>query len=153
MLYERLKSADAVDAARIEREIGMVRAQSGSAAMDMLLKRGREAMEKEEFTAAIEHFTALTDHAPDFPEGWYGRAQAFVQTGRIGPAVEDLNRALALNPRHYDAIFGLGTIFEQLEQTDKAYDAYQLVLGLHPHHEEARSRLKRLERSVNGTKL
>ena len=54
---------------------------------------------------------------------------------------------------HYDAIFGLGTIFEQLDQPDQAYDAYQLVLELHPHHEEARSRLKRLERDVNGAEL
>jgi tetratricopeptide (TPR) repeat protein len=152
-LFERLKSADAVDAARIEREIELIWTQSGSAAMDLLLKRGRDAMEAEDYAAAIEHFTALTDHAPEFPEGWYGRAQAYAFTGRIGPAVEDLNRALALNPRHFDAIFGLGTIFEQLDQPDRAFDAYELVLGLHPHHEEARARLKGLERGVNGFEL
>lgn len=152
-LFERLKTADAVDAARIEREIGMIWAQSGSAAMDLLRKRGRDAMEKEDFAAAIEHFTALIDHAPDFPEGWYGRAQAFAQIGQIGPAVEDLERTLLLNPRQYDALFGLGTIFEQLEQPEMAYDAYRLVLDLHPHHEEAQSRLQVLERSVNGTEL
>ena len=121
--------------------------------MDLLLKRGREALEKNDFAAAIEHFTALTDHAPNFPEGWYGRAQAFVNTGHFGPAVADLNRVLALNPQHYDAIFGLGTIFEQLEQPEEAYDAYRLVLDMHPHHEEARSRLEKIEHGVNGTEL
>ena len=152
-LFDRLKSADAVDASRIEREIEMAWAQSGSPAMDLLLKRGREAMEKEDYSAAIEHFTALIDHAPGFPQGWYGRAQAYAQTGRIGPALADLNQTLALDPRQYDAIFGLGTIFEQLEQPEQAYDAYRLVLELHPHHEEARSRLQHLERGVNGTEL
>ncbi len=152
-LFERLKSADVVDASRIEREIGMVWRQSGSPAMDLLLKRGREALEKEDFSAAIEHFTALTDHAPDFAEGWYGRAQAYAQIGQIGPAVDDLNRVLVLNPRQYDAIFGLGTIFEQLDQPEQAYDAYRLVLDLHPHHEGAKSRLQQLERGVNGTEL
>ena len=152
-LFERLKSADAVDAARIDREIEMIWAQSGSPAMDLLLKRGRTALEKKDFTAAIEHFTALTDHAPDFPEGWYGRAQAFAQIGQIGLAVADLNRVLALNPRHYEAIFGLGTIFEQLDRLGEAYDAYRLVLDLHPHHEEARSRLQHVEGGVNGTEL
>lgn len=152
-LYDRLRTADEVDAARIEREIEMLRARSGSPAMDMLLTRGRKALEAEEYSAAIEHFTALTDHAPEFAEGWYGRAQALAFSGRVGPAVEDLKRALALDPRHYDALFGLGTLFEQVEQPNEAYDAYQLVLGLHPHHQQARERVKHLERSVNGTQL
>jgi len=36
--------------------------------MDLLLQRGQEAMDNEDYEAAIEHFTALTDHAPDFAE-------------------------------------------------------------------------------------
>lgn len=152
-LFERLRTANTSDARRIEREIEMLRAQSGSPAIDMLLKRGRKAMESEDYVAAIEHFTAMTDHAPDFAEGWYGRAQAFALAGRVGPAVHDLNRALALDPRHYDALFGLGTLFERVEQPEEAYDAYKLVLDIHPHHKEARERVRALERSVNGTQL
>ena len=152
-LFERLKTADDVDSARIEREIRMSWAQSGSPAMDLLLKRGRKAMEDKDYPVAIEHFTALTDHAPDFAEGWYERAQALAFTGRIGPAIDDLEHALALNPRHFEAMFGLGTIFEQIERNDAAYDAYRLVLDLFPHHEEAQQRLKRLEKDVNGVEL
>ena len=152
-LFERLKNADAVDAARIEREIELEWAKSGSPAMDLLLKRGRDALEEEDYAAAIEHLTALTDHAPDFAEGWYQRAQAYSLSGLIGPAVEDLERALVLEPRHYDAIFGLGTIFEQVGQPERAYDAYRLVLDIDPHHEEAQQLLKRIEGDVNGVEL
>lgn len=152
-LFERLKTADVVDAERIEREIELEWSKSGSPAMDLLLKRGIEALEEEDFDAAIEHLTALTDHAPDFAAGWYNRGQAYALTGRIGPAVADLERALALDPRHYDAIFGLGTLFQQIDRPDRAYDAYRLVLDLHPHHEEAQELLKRLEKDVNGTTL
>lgn len=152
-LFARLKTADAVDSARIEREIEMRWAQSGSPAMDLLLKRARKAMEEADYSTAIEHFTALTDHAPDFAEGWHGRAQAFAQTGRIGLAVADLERALLLDPRHFDAIFGLGTLFMQIDREDRAYDAFRLVLDLYPHHEEAGTILQRLEKSVNGTEL
>lgn len=152
-LYAQLKTADEAAAGRIEREIEMLRARSGSPAMDLLLTRGRKALEAEQYGIAIEHFTALTDHAPEFAEGWYGRAQALAFSERPGPAVADLKRVLVLDPRHYDALYGLGTLFEQVQQPDDAYDAYKLVLELHPHHQEARQRVQHLERSVNGTQL
>ncbi|MDQ2091092.1 tetratricopeptide repeat protein [Marimonas arenosa] len=152
-LLQRLQTADAVDAARIEREIELEWAKSGSPAMDLLFKRGVEALEAEDYAVAIEHLTALTDHAPDFASGWYNRGQAFALAGMIGPALHDLERALVLDPRHYDAIFGLGTILEQIGRPERAYDAYRLVLDLHPHHEEAQQLLKRLEGDVNGVEL
>ena len=37
--------------------------------MDLLLGRGNEALEAEDYPTAIEHFSALIDHAPDFAEG------------------------------------------------------------------------------------
>ena len=152
-LFERLKGANEVESARIEREIELQWQQSGSPAMDLLLKRARKALEAKDYGAAIEHFTALTDHAPDFAEGWHGRAQAYVLTERTGPALADLNRVLTLNPRHFGAIFGLGTVFERIDRPDQAYDAYRLVLDLYPHHEEAQARLKQLEKDVNGVEL
>ncbi|WP_322867017.1 tetratricopeptide repeat protein [Aquicoccus sp. G2-2] len=152
-LFARLKTADVVDAARIGREIELEWSQSGSPSMDLLLKRGREAAEAKQYDAAIEHFTALTDHAPQFAEGWYELAKVYAQIGRIGPAVDALKRTLVLNPQQYDAIYGLGTIFEQIDEPDKAYDAYRLVLTLHPHHERAREGLQRVEGETNGTQL
>lgn len=152
-LFDRLKSADAVDAARIEREIELEWRRSGSPAMDLLEKRGREALEREDFAAAVEHFSALTDHAPDYAEGWHGRAKAHFAQGRYGLALADLERTLALDPRQYEALFGLGVIFEQLGRNEHAYDAFGLVLGLHPHHERAAEAIKRLDRGVNGIEL
>eukprot|EP00581_Thalassiosira_minuscula_P027389 CAMPEP_0184421344 /NCGR_PEP_ID=MMETSP0738-20130409/62194_1 /TAXON_ID=385413 /ORGANISM="Thalassiosira miniscula, Strain CCMP1093" /LENGTH=105 /DNA_ID=CAMNT_0026782653 /DNA_START=1 /DNA_END=314 /DNA_ORIENTATION=+ len=73
-LFEALRAAEEKsEARRIARDIEHEFTQSGSAAMDMLLKRGRDALEAGDSLAAIEHFTALTDHAPDFAEGWHMR--------------------------------------------------------------------------------
>ncbi|MEZ5715222.1 MAG: tetratricopeptide repeat protein [Paracoccaceae bacterium] len=136
-LFARLKTADAVDAARIDREIGMAWSQSGSPAMDLLLKRGRKALEAEDYAAAIEHFTALTDHAPDFAEGWNGLAQGLALTGRLGPAVEALEQALLLNPRQYGGDLRPRHGLRAGRPAGLAYDAYRLVLDLYPQHEEA----------------
>ena len=59
---------------------------------------------------AIEHFTALIDHAPDFAEGYNARATAFFQTGQFGQSLADIQQTLALNPRHFGAISGLALI-------------------------------------------
>lgn len=152
-LFARLKTADVVDAARIGREIELEWSRSGSPSMDLLLKRGREAVEAGEPDVAIEHFTALSDHAPQFAEGWYELAKVYAQVGRIGPAVDALQHALVLNPRQYDAIYGLGTVFEQIDEPGNAAEAYRLVLTLHPHHEKALEGLRRVEGVADGTQL
>jgi len=45
------------------------------------LARGRDAMDAEAFDRAIEHFTALIDHAPDFAEGYNARTTAYFGDG------------------------------------------------------------------------
>jgi tetratricopeptide (TPR) repeat protein len=143
-LLEQLRSAPESEARRIERELSLIWDRSGSASMDLLLKRGREAMEDENNKRAIEHFSALTDHAPGFAEGWHARATAFFRAGLYGPALDDLQRALALNPNNYNALFGLGVMFQEFGDLPRAAEAYDRVLELNPHHERAKEARKRL---------
>ncbi len=152
-LLANLQKAEIAEAKRIARELRLEWGKSGSAAMDLLLKRGRDAMEAKEYREAVEHFTALTDHAPDFAEGWHGRATAFFHLGLYGPAVADLERTLALNPDNFDAIKGLAVILENLDRLPDAHAAYEQVLALHPHHEDAMEALKRLRTKVKGQEL
>ena len=152
-LLSALSEAGPKEAQRLERQLQALWRQSGSPAMDLLLKRGREAMEKGEVTAAIEHFTALTDHAPGFAEGWHMRASAYYEAGLYGPALADLQRALALNPENYAAIFGLGTILEGFGDAENAYRAYQRAQAIHPHHEDITKALERLKPEVEGKAL
>lgn len=144
-LLEALRTAPESEAKRLERELALIWDSSGSPAMDLLLKRGREAMEAENTERAIEHFSALTDHAPEFAEGWHARATAFFRAGKYGPALDSLERALSLNPNQYDAIFGLGVMFQEFGDLDRAARAYSQVLELHPHHKNAKAALERLE--------
>lgn len=152
-LTERLRTADANDAKRIERDIRRSWSRSGSASADLLLKRGRDALRAKKLDAAIEHLTALTDHAPEFAEGWHLRASAYFQAELYGPAIEDLAQTLVLNPDHFEAIQGLGAIFEQLGDRQRAYDAYAQVLAIHPHHSGVIEAMERLEPVVMGPEL
>lgn len=152
-LFEQLQDADPREAARIEREIEMEFSNSGSPAMNLLLERGRDALEAGESSAAIEHLTALTDHAPEFAEGWYMRAMAFLKTERFGLALADLEKALALNPRHFEAIGALGFVMQQLDRPEMAQRAYTLALEIHPHHKGVSRALSRLDPHLGGRDL
>jgi len=121
--------------------------------MDLLLKRGRDALEAGDTKAAIEHLTALTDHAPDFAEGWHTRATAYFEAGLYGPALADLERALRLNPNNYNAIMGLAVILETFEQPKLAYEAYLQAQAIHPYHEGVGKALARLKPEIEGETL
>ena len=152
-LYGQLQDAEPAEARRVAKEIELEWSKSGSPAMDLLLKRGTDAMEAGDFASAIGHFTALTDHAPDFAEGWHRRAVAFAASEMYGPAVDDLRHALELNPRHYDAIAALGGILVKIEKPEVAAQAFQQVLAIHPHYREVTEALEHLDSQTGGADL
>lgn len=138
---------------QVERRIRTEWSKSGSPAMDLLLQRGREAMEEEDWEAAYEHFSALTDHAPDFAEGWHARATVLFRQERYGPALDAIGRTLALNPNHFNALSGLAVILEQIGMEEEALEAWRMVSRLHPHNEATQEALDRLERMHGGQSL
>ncbi len=152
-LLEKLKNAPVEDVSRIEREVQTAWSRSGSATIDLLMKRGREAMQAGDTKLAIEHFTALTDHAPAFAEGYHARAQAYFQADLYGPAIDDLESTLALNPQQYNAIFGLGAILQEFGNLRSAAELYRRVLAINPHHENAQKALDGLRRDGIGRTL
>ena len=152
-LLQQLREAEPAQAERIANRVMNEWSKSGSAAMDLLLKRGRDALETRDLDVAIGHFTALTDHAPEFAEGWHGLALAYFQTERFGPALDALERTLALNPQHFGAMRGLGAVMERVGQPELAFQAYSRVLDIHPHDAEVIEAVERLEPQVSGTAL
>ena len=152
-LYERLQADVLPEWQDIENQIVAEQSKSGSDAMDLLLQRGREALEAEEFLAAIEHFTALTDHAPDFAEGFNARATAYFAAELFGPSLADIERTLALDPRHYRAMIGLGTVLMTIGREEEALFAYRKAYEINPHREDVKGLIDRLAIIYDGIDL
>ncbi|WP_298257243.1 tetratricopeptide repeat protein [uncultured Litoreibacter sp.] len=148
--YAELLQPDLQDPQAVEHKIWAEWSKSGSASMDLLLSRGRKAMEDGEFAKAVDHLTALTDHAPDFAEGWNARATAFFNMDEYGLSIADIQRSLALNPRHFGAMQGLGRILEELGDDAGALAAYEAAAAIHPQREGLKEAIERLERTVSG---
>lgn len=153
-LLDQLAQAEDENAAnRLERQVRQEWSKSGSATMDLLLKRGQDSLDVDNIDAALEHLTALTDHAPDFAEGWHMRAMAYAEAELFGPAVADLERALSIEPRHYHAIASLGGILAQVDRPDMAKRAFEEVLAIYPGYQDVIEALEHVERQIGGSTL
>lgn len=152
-LFEQLQQADEKEARRIAGEIELEFEKSGSPAMDLLLRRGRDAIEAGDTAMAIEHLSALIDHAPGFVEAWHLRSVAFFKADRYGLALSDIEHALALEPRHYNVLYGLGVLLNEMNQPDLAQEAFSRVLAIHPHHEDVTSAMEDIKSQLGGADL
>ncbi len=149
-LFDALRDAEGPAAQQIETKIWEEWADSGSASMNFLLRRGREALEAGNVAEAIEHFTALIDHAPDFTEAYNARATAYYQADRYGPSLADIREVLLRNPRHFGALSGLGLILDEIGEKAGALEAYRRVEAIYPNREGLKEAILRLEREVEG---
>ena len=138
---------------RAESDIERAWSRSGSAAMDVLLKRGQTALDEGDVTGAIDHLTALTDHAPDFAEGWNARATAYFVAGLYGPSMADIARVLQLEPRHWGARAGLGMILDEMGDASRALSAFRASFALNPHQQDVKDAIERLQAELEGTAL
>lgn len=149
-LFAELQAADPAEAQRTAHGIQRLWSQSGSDSMDFLLSRGREALEAEDYDKAVEHFTALTALAPDFAEGWNMRATAHFLDDELWFAMADIQRALALEPRHFGALSGMAAILSRIGEEGAALEAARAALDVNPHLEQAREMVDTLAPKVDG---
>lgn len=152
-LLERLKDPETSNWEAVEQRVYEAWSQSGSPAMDLLLTRGRDALEAEQYEEAIEHFTALTDHAPEFAEGWNARATAYYLANMYGPSIADIRVTLSLNPQHFGALAGLGLMMSELGYDEFALEAYKEAQTIHPHRPNINEAVERLEQELEGEAL
>lgn len=152
-LLQRLQAADQAEAQQIEAELVLLWSRSGSASMDLLLARGRRALAQGDTEGAIEQFTALTDHAPEFAEGWNARAIAYFQAGLYGPSIADIGHVLALNPHHFGAMAGLAAMLEDTGQYQKALEVQRRIAAIYPAMKGLQDAIGRLEKQTGGATL
>jgi len=152
-LFDELAKPEQPGWQQIEDAIALEWSKSGSPAMDLLLQRGRDALSDGAFETALEHLTALTDHAPDFAEAWNTRATVWFRLERYGLALDDISRALALEPRHFGAMIGLATILRELDMEEEALEILRRAHALHPHRPNVEEGIETLSERLEGETL
>lgn len=152
-LFAALQAADAVEARTIEERIWAIWSATENPEARTLLEVGSVAMANRDHRTARAAFDALVATAPDFAEGWNKRATLFWLLGEEEASVRDIQRTLALEPRHFGALSGLGLILMGRGRIEAAIGAFEAALALHPHLPAARHHLERLRREQAGAPL
>ena len=97
-----------------------------------LLNQGLRHIRYGEPAAAEPVLTELIEYCPDYAEGWNQRAFARFLTGAYDGALEDLDRTLELEPRHFGALAGKGLTLLRQGRAELAHKALREALAIHP---------------------
>lgn len=152
-LLGELRAAEGKDAEQIVEQIQAVWAKSGSDSMDLLLMRAKKAITEEAYDKARVHLAALTRLAPEFAEAWNTSATLHFITQDYAEAVAEIERALALEPRHFSAMTGLALILEHTGRKESAMAAWRQVQSFYPSFDKAQAAIERLAPEVDGREL
>lgn len=145
-LFETLKSAASTDEAETaEREILGLWSQSGSDTIDLLMAWTAMAIDDEDYPHALDLLDRITTQKPDFAEGWNRRATVYYLTDDYGRSIADIERVLALEPRHFGALSGLGTMLREMGEDERAIEAYEWALAIDPHLENVSEALAQMQ--------
>ena len=137
----------------VEAAIWQIWLDGGDPALNEIMARGIHAMNANRLNDAAERFSELILAAPAFAEAWNKRATVYYLVERYEDSVRDIERTLALEPRHFGAISGMGLIFLELGDEMGALDAFEKVLEIHPHARGARFQAERLRERLQGKRI
>jgi len=153
-LFDRLQTARNQDEADIISEpIWAIWTYAGIEDVDRLMSVGIVAMAQGQFAVALAAFDAIVAKAPKFAEGWNKRATVYYLIGRYQDSIADVERTLALEPRHYGAISGLGLIHLALGQDKAALAAFERALRVNPHMPVIHEHVRALKRKLQGAPI
>jgi len=97
-----------------------------------LMDRGRERIRVADYEKAIEYFTKLTEYCPLYAEGWNQRGYVYSLSQSYDASLEDITKALDLEPRHFGALAGRATVLISMGRTEIGYNALRRALAINP---------------------
>ena len=146
-LFNRLKATDSdEEASQIVRRIWGLWGQAPDRTTSRLFDAGETALQHGDLNSALNAFNLVVERAPAFAEGFNQRATLYFQMGRYDDSVADIQRTLALEPRHFGALSGLAQIYESIGNKDAAVRVLRKALEINPHSR----RLQRKNRELEG---
>ena len=93
---------------------------------------------------------AVTDIASNYAEGWHRRALLQAAAGDDEGAMVSLQKAIALNPRQFEAMQQLGEMLETYGDKKGALKMYRRAQVLDPQFEGLQRHIDALSRAVEG---
>ncbi|SDF94896.1 tetratricopeptide repeat protein [Thalassobaculum litoreum] len=117
-----------------------------------IMEDGLQSMRESRLGDALEAFDKAVRRAPTFAEAWNKRATINFLLGDYPASIADVRQTLALEPRHFGALSGLGLINLKLDRKADALAAFEAALEIHPFL-PVRFEIDALRKAVEGEKI
>jgi tetratricopeptide (TPR) repeat protein len=148
-LFGRLKATrDEREGEAAVAEIWKLWLQSGRPDLDEPMEQAARLLGAGLPVLALPLLDDLVGRAPDWAEGWNKRATALYLVGEHDRSLADIERVLALEPRHFGALAGLGLIRMARGEHRAALAAYRRALAVNPFLKERHELIPSLEQKV-----
>ncbi len=132
-LFAEIKAAPSYAAAQpAEAAVWRIWSESDDPAARILMADGIAAMARRDYQSALGKFDQIVKIAPDFAEGWNKRATVHYLLGLYAASLSDIDKTLALEPRHFGALSGRGLVFIELDEEELALQSFDAALAIHP---------------------
>ncbi|MEM7467401.1 MAG: tetratricopeptide repeat protein [Pseudomonadota bacterium] len=152
-LFETLQSAEnPLEASTTEQEIWRIWHTSPSDEAHSTMVDARKALDNGDPATAISKLNKLVQENPDFAEAWNQRAIVLYLTGDFEGSLNDVNRTVALEPNHFGAYSGMGQCYIRLDEPERALEAFETALEIHPWLGNVRQQIQMLRAYVNTKK-
>lgn len=153
-LFNTLQNTHSETEARAtERQIWQIWTEHKNPEIERLMQHGIAALSEDDQDEALAAFNEVVEHDKNFAEGWNKRATVEFVMGDYSASVEDIERTLALEPRHFGALSGLGQIYLALDRKPLALKAFQAALAINPHLDGLHHVIEELQKSSGGSPI
>ncbi len=125
-------------------------AASGSKSIDLLMAWAGTAMRSKNYAKAEDLLDQVIVLNPKFAEGWNRRATLYFAKLDYSRSLTDIEKTLALEPRHFGALSGLAVIMQRLDRDEDALKAWYRVLEIYPANKVAQDAVITLEEELSG---
>lgn len=149
-LFASLKNAGGEEEAKeFVDEIWRLWGQSGRADVDAMMARALGGMQSRDVGLANLLLDEVVDMAPEFAEGWNRRATLRYLVGDHEGSLSDIEKVIALEPRHFGALAGRAMIHAAAERWQPALADYRAALAVNPFLPERLRVLPMLQRKAS----
>lgn len=138
-LFAQLRVArNAVEADELSQQIWGFWFSPNDADLDRRMEAASSAIAVGDVISALAVLDAVVETFPDYAEGWNQRATVNYMIGNLDASLADIDKVLAIEPRHYGALSGRVLIYLRQDRHDEALRDMLAALAIHPYLSERR---------------
>ena len=149
LFAELEKATSLAEAQRVERIIWAKWHWHKIPRLSQKLRVGTMYLQENNFKNALHIFNNIIKEAPAFSEAYNKRATTYFLMKKYEKSLMDIKVTLTLEPRHFGALSGMGLIFMNRGDFQRALMAFTAVLKIYPFSISAAANMKIIERELN----